>query len=146
MNINILEDMYISDEREKSAEISIKEHKRIISEEEIVLRKKNIVNDIFVELLNAQPRRVNGEWIVNGTISRRKQNNCFGEVVARDEDLVDFQYASYFLNECGIPNKIDLRFPEFIFLHFELSLQERDELEQYMISNEQEGVLKRIKI
>lgn len=146
MNINFLNETYVDDAREESAEIMIKEYKEKIEKEESILRKKKIISDIFVEIMNEQPRRKNGEWIISGAISRKKQENSCGDLVVSNDDRIDFEYASRFLNECGINNRISLQHKGFIFLYFNLSLQERDELEQYMKDKNQEKVLKRIKI
>ena len=146
MNKSFLDESYIKEEREEYAETLIKEYKEKLKSEELILRKKKIISDIFVEIMNERPRRNDGEWIISGSICRRKQENSCGDLVVSEEDRTDFEYASRFLNECGINNKISLQHKELIFLYFDLALQERDELEQYMIDNKQEKVLKRVKI
>ena len=146
MNINFFNKAYVDDAREEYAEIMIKEYKEKIVKEEEILRKKKIISDIFVEIMSEQPRRKNGEWIISGAISRNKQRNSYGNLVVSNQDRMDFEYASEFLNECGINNRISLQDDDYIILYFDLSLQERDELEQYMKDKNQEKVLRRVEI
>lgn len=146
MNINFLNKAYVDDAREEYAEIMIKEYKEKIVKEEEILRKKKIISDIFVEIMSEQPIRENGKWIISGAISRNKQRNSHGNLVVSNQDRMDFEYASEFLNECGINNSISLQDDDYIFLYFDLSLQERDELEQYMKDKNQEKVLRRVEI
>lgn len=147
MKIEELNKEYITENQEEVSECLIKKYEEKIQQEQILLRKKRIIEEIFVSLLNAQPHRKDGKWIVSGIIKRDKEkvSNYSNYQLAR-EDREDLEYASGFLTACDIPNRIDFQMEKYVDLSFYATLEERDQLEQFMVDKKQEKILTKIKI
>ncbi len=144
MNIENLNSGYVRDAEEYAAKLLIKEYEKKIEEQKQVLKKKMIIKDIFVDLLNAKPYKENGEWFVSGEVRRDKQKDLFGEYRLSSEDRLALDFASGYLTSCGIPNSISLNENEFVSLNFRTTLQERDSLEEYMMKNEEKETLTKV--
>ena len=146
MNIEELKKEYISEGHGIAAEYLIKEYEEKIKEEKIILRKRKIMEEILLELLNAHPYNKEGEWIVSGAVRKYKEKiSESGDYELSKEDREDLEFASGFLTACEIPNKISFKTKDMAALYFDATIQERDQLEQYMIENKQEKTLAKIK-
>lgn len=147
MNIDELTNSILSDERKQLSKKIIKDYYQKIKEEEALMKNsEEIVEEILIKLLNATPVRNDGKWIVSGYISKSKHEDKNGKYKLSSDDKNALNYALEFLDKCGIPNRID--YPnsnEAVVIYFNVTLDERDEIENYLNKTHHEKILSKVK-
>lgn len=143
MKIEEMKKEYITELQAENSECIIKECEERLKKEQDTLRKKKLIEEVFVSLLDAAPFKKDGVWLVKVDIYREKE--MVGDsLMLSHKDENDIYFLICFLNLCGIKNDISDSYRT-THLIFTTTLEERDQIEQFLVNNNEQKTLGKIK-
>ena len=143
MKMDEMRKEYITEKQVQNSECIIKECEEKLKKEQETVRKKKMIEEIFVNLLDAKPFKMDGVWQVKVDIYREKEFVGDSYEVS-DKDQKDINFMSCFLSLCDIKNDISDSYKT-IHLSFTTTLEERDLIEQFLVNNNEQQTLGKIK-
>lgn len=143
MKMDEMRKEYITEKQLQNSEYIIKECEEKLKKEQDTVRKKKMIEEIFVNLLDAKPFKMDGVWQVKVDIYREKEF-VGGSYEISDIDRKDINFMSCFLSLCDIKNDISDGYRT-LHLSFTTTLEERDQIEQFLVNNNEQQTLGKIK-
>lgn len=141
MNIAKINDKYINEREEISIQNNIDELEKTLKSEKLRLHRQELIKGILLQLLNCSPRRKDGVWSVFAYKGFK-----LSEMTEQDQDDLNFLERFLLSSEIQYEKKRYDDSVGTIGINIVLPLIDRDKVEEFIKEQDDQNILKLIKM